>query len=209
MADIVMTNFQWESNTLYRNLGEGLFRDVSVDVQIGASSFDRLAFGINFFDYDSDGDADLYVANGHIDEDIERFDPQATYAQRDQLYRNEGNGRFSDISVAAGPGLALARVGRGSAVADDNDGTSTSVSTAEPAVLLRNEGADRGHWMSIALRGRGNRTAERAEIWSGARSWAKSAAHRAISLERSRSISVWVKRPAWTASHTGPAGRTG
>ena len=177
--DIVMTNFQWESNTLYRNLGEGLFRDVSVDVQIGASSFDRLAFGINFFDYDSDGDADIYVANGHIDEDIERFDPQATYAQRDQLYRNEGNGRFSDISDAAGPGLALARVGRGSAVADyDNDGDLDVfvLNTAEPAVLLRNEGADRGHWLSIALRGaESNRDAygTRVEVWSGARSWVR------------------------------------
>ena len=151
-----MTNFQWESNTLYRNLGEGLFRDVSVDVQIGASSFDRLAFGINFFDYDSDGDADLYVANGHIDEDIERFDPQATYAQRDQLYRNEGNGRFTDISDEAGPGFSLARVGRGSAVADyDNDGDLDVfvLNTAESAMLLRNEGADRGHWLRVALRG--------------------------------------------------------
>ena len=64
----------------------------------------RLALESTFFDYDSDGDADLYVANGHIDEDIERFDPQATYAQRDQLYRNEGNGRFSDISEQ-GPAL--------------------------------------------------------------------------------------------------------
>ena len=177
--DIVMTNFQWESNTLYRNLGEGLFRDVSVDVQIGASSFDRLAFGINFFDYDSDGDADLYVANGHIDEDIERFDPQATYAQRDQLYRNEGNGRFTDISNEAGPGFSLARVGRGSAVADyDNDGDLDVfvLNTAESAMLLRNEGADQGHWLSVALRGgESNRDAygARVEIWSDARRWVR------------------------------------
>ena len=177
--DIVMTNFQWESNTLYRNLGNGLFRDVSVDVQIGASSFDRLAFGINFFDYDSDGDDDLYVANGHIDEDIERFDPQASYAQRDQLYRNEGDGRFSDISDEAGPAFAAAHVGRGSATADyDNDGDVDIfvLNTAEAALLMRNDSAERGHWLGVALRGSAsNRDAygARVEVWSGARRWAR------------------------------------
>ncbi len=177
--DIVMTNFQWESNTLYRNLGNGLFRDVSVDVQIGASSFDRLAFGINFFDYDSDGDDDLYVANGHIDEDIERFDPQASYAQRDQLYRNEGDGRFSDISDEAGPAFAIARVGRGSATGDyDNDGDVDIfvLNTTEAALLMRNDSAERGRWLGVALRGSAsNRDAygARVEVWSGARHWVR------------------------------------
>ena len=177
--DIVMTNFQWESNTLYRNLGNGLFRDVSVDAQIGASSYDRLAFGINFFDFDSDGDDDLYVANGHIDEDIERFDPQARYAQRDQLYRNEGDGRFSDISDFAGPGLMIERVGRGSATADyDNDGDLDVfvLNTSEPAVLLRNDSDEQGHWLGIALRGQTSNAdayGARVEVWSGSRRWVR------------------------------------
>jgi tetratricopeptide (TPR) repeat protein len=171
--DIVMTNFQWESNTLYRNLGDGLFRDVSVDANIGASSFARLAFGINFFDYDLDGDADLFVVNGHIDEDIERFDPQATYAQRNQLYRNDGDGRFSEISATAGPGLALERVGRGSAVADyDNDGDADLfvLNSAATAALLRNDSTTPGkHWLALDLRGtQSNRDGygARVELWA-------------------------------------------
>ncbi len=174
--DLVMTNFQWESNTLYRNLGGGLFRDVSIDANIGASSFARLAFGINFFDYDLDGDADLFVANGHIDEDIERFDPQASYAQRDQLYRNDGDGRFSEVSDSAGPGLALARVGRGSAVADyDNDGDADIfvLNSAAPAALLRNDSATSGNnWLTLDLRGtQSNRDGygTRVELWAAGR----------------------------------------
>jgi enediyne biosynthesis protein E4 len=153
--DLVMTNFQWESNTLYRNEAGGLFRDVSREIGVGDSSFDRLAFGINFFDADNDGDTDLYVANGHIDEDIDRFDPQTRYAQTDQLYRNDG-GTFTDISTAAGPGFALTHVGRGSAVADyDNDGDLDLfiLNTHEKAVLLRNDTRPQGHWLALRLRG--------------------------------------------------------
>ena len=173
--DIVMTNFQWESNTLYRNLGDGLFRDVSADAQIGASSFDRLAFGINFLDYDLDGDEDIYAVNGHIDEDIELFDPQASYAQRDQLYRNDGDGRFSEVSADAGPGLEIARVGRGSAVADydiDGDPDIFVLNTAAAAVLLRNDSARQGQWLELALRGaKSNRDGygARVEVWAGGR----------------------------------------
>jgi len=173
--DIVMTNFQWESNTLYHNLGNGLFRDVSVDAQLGASSFDRLAFGINFFDYDLDGDEDIYVVNGHIDEDIEHFDPQASYAQRDQLYRNDGAGSFSEVSDSAGPGLEIERVGRGSAVADyDNDGDPDLfvLNTAETAVLLRNDSAHADNWLELTLRGAQNNRdgyGARVELWSEGR----------------------------------------
>jgi tetratricopeptide (TPR) repeat protein len=175
LPDIVMTNFQWESNTLYHNLGNGLFRDVSVDAQIGASSFARLAFGINFLDYDLDGDEDFYVVNGHIDEDIERFDPQASYAQRDQLYRNDGTGRFGEVSDRAGPGLEIERVGRGSAVADyDNDGDPDIfvLNTAETAVLLRNDSAHAENWLELTLRGTQNNRdgyGVRVEMWSEGR----------------------------------------
>ena len=159
--DLVMTNFQWESNTLYRNEGNGLFKDVSMDAGLAATSLDRLAFGINFLDADLDGDQDLYVANGHIDEDIGRFDPQATYGQRDQLYLNDGQGRFTDVSEAAGLYLTIDLVGRGSAVADyDNDGDADLllVNTAQRAVLLRNETDGAGNWLALDLEGRvGNR----------------------------------------------------
>ena len=101
-----------------------MFADESLGAGIAANSLDRLAFGINFLDADNDGDPDLYVANGHIDEDIDRFDPQAAYGQSDQLYLNDGRGRFVDVSAAAGVAAPTRDlVGRGSAVADyDNDG---------------------------------------------------------------------------------------
>ncbi len=154
--DLVMTNFQWESNTLYRNLGNGLFRDESQSRGIGTGSFARLAFGVNLFDADNDGDLDLYVANGHIDADIADFDPQATYAQRDHFYLNDGQGRFAEVTERAGPGLALEMVGRGSAVADyDNDGDMDLfiVHTQQRAVLLRNDTPPTNHYLALWLRG--------------------------------------------------------
>ena len=68
--EILVTNFQWESNTLYQGKRDGLWRDRSTASGLGAPSFDRLAFGVNFFDFDRDGDPDLYVANGQIDDNI-------------------------------------------------------------------------------------------------------------------------------------------
>jgi len=154
--DLVMTNFQWESNTLYRNLANGRFADASVASGIAAASFDRLAFGINLFDADADGDKDLFVANGHIDEDIERFDPQASYGQRDQLFLNDGAGTFTDVTDVAGPGFEHRLVGRGSATADyDDDGDLDLfvVNVNQPAVLLRNDSRRQNHWLALRLHG--------------------------------------------------------
>ncbi len=154
--DLVMTNFQWESNTLYRNLGGGRFKDATREAGIGTTSFDRLAFGTNFLDVDNDGDQDLYVANGHIDENIAEFDRAAAYGQPDQLYLNDGAGRFIDTAERAGPFFARSMVGRGSAVADyDNDGDRDLfiVNTAQPAVLLRNDTPTENRWLALRLKG--------------------------------------------------------
>ena len=157
LLDLAMTNFQWESNTLYRNAGDGMFADESLAAGIAANSLDRLAFGINFLDADNDGDPDLYVANGHIDEDIDRFDPQAAYGQSDQLYLNDGRGRFADASVAAGVAAPTRDlVGRGSAVADyDNDGDLDIflLNTGQRALLWRND-TQAGHYLALMLEGR-------------------------------------------------------
>ena len=159
--EIVVTNFQWESNTLYQSKGDGLWRDRSTASGLGAPSFDRLAFGVNFFDIDRDGDPDLYVANGHIDENIADFDPQVSHGQRDQLFLNDGEGRFAEISAQAGPFFQRTMVGRGSATADydnDGDGDLFVVNSNQPAVLLRNDTASANHWLALRLVGtRSNR----------------------------------------------------
>jgi len=155
--DLAMTNFQWESNTLYHNGGGGMFADESLAAGLAANSLAKLAFGINFLDADNDGDPDLYVANGHIDEDIERFDPQAAYGQSDQLYLNDGQGRFTDVSMAAGVAAPTQDlVGRGSAVADyDNDGDLDVflLNTGQRALLWRND-TRAGHYLALMLEGR-------------------------------------------------------
>ena len=159
--EIVVTNFQWESNTLYQSKGDGLLRDRSTASGLGAPSFNRLAFGLNFFDVDRDGDLDLYVANGHIDENIAAFDPQVSHGQRDQLFLNDGQGRFAEISAQAGPFFQRTMVGRGSATADydnDGDGDLFVVNSNQPAVLLRNDTASANHWLALRLVGtRSNR----------------------------------------------------
>ena len=166
--DIAITNFQWESNTLYKNLGKGLFRDESLESGIGATSLARLGFGINFFDADNDGDQDLFVANGHLDEDIESFDPHATFAQRHLFYLNDGQGHFAETTDQAGPGLAKPGVGRGSAVADyDNDGDLDLfiLNSGQRATLLRNDTPHTNHWLALRLRGtRSNRSGYGARV---------------------------------------------
>ena len=177
LQDLVMTNFQWESNTLYRAVGPGTFDDASRASGIGGPSFDRLAFGINFLDVDNDGDQDLFVANGHIDEDISRFDPQASYGQANQLLLNDGDGRFQDVSTTVGIAFEAALVSRGSVAFDyDNDGDQDLfiVNSGQRARLLRNDTATQNHWLELQLRGRDSNTdgfGARVAIYCGQKKW--------------------------------------
>jgi len=155
LFDFFVTNYQWETNSLYRNLGNGFFADITFQSGLGVPSLKFLAWGTVFFDYDNDGHRDIFVANGHLDDNIELFDA-VTYEQQNQLFRNEGQGRFADMSERAGPGLRLKQVSRGAAVGDyDNDGDLDVVVTNnnQPAVLLRNEGGNQNHWLSFRLLG--------------------------------------------------------
>ena len=156
--DLFVTNHQRETNSLYRNMGNGFFADVTFASGLGVPSLSSLALGTVFFDYDNDGDRDLFVANGHLDDNVELFDTDVTYPQQNQLFRNEGNGRFTEVANSAGPGLALMQVSRGVALGDyDNDGDlDLAVSNNnEPAVLLRNDGGNRNHWLALRLVGAG------------------------------------------------------
>jgi len=153
--DFFVTNYQWETNSLYRNLGNGFFADITFQSGLGVPSLQFLAWGTLFFDYDNDGDRDLFVANGHLDDNIHLFDA-VTYEQQNQVFRNEGQGRFADWSDQVGPGLALKQVSRGAAMGDyDNDGDLdlAVANNNQPAVLLRNDGGNLNHWLSLRLVG--------------------------------------------------------
>ncbi|CAN5717513.1 CRTAC1 family protein [soil metagenome] len=118
--DIVVTNFQDESTALYSQTDALLFREMSDANGIGQTARSRLKFGIDFFDADNDGDEDLIVANGHIEDNVEQNSESVKFAQPNSLYENTGNGKFADVSESAGDALQDRQVSRGLATADFN-----------------------------------------------------------------------------------------
>ena len=121
--DLVVTNFQDQTNTLYHNEGNGLFSDVSYASRIGTMSLPYLAWGVSFCDYDNDGFQDLFIANGHLDENVQAFNPTGFYEQPNLLFHNNRDGTFDEVGIDSGSGMRLEKVSRGFAYADyDNDG---------------------------------------------------------------------------------------
>ena len=167
--DLFVTNFALETNTLYRNEGNGRFIDATEASGLAQPSFNPLGFGTFFFDADNDGDLDLFVANGHVQDRVHLFKGKEhlTHAQTNQLFENT-NGHFTDISAAAGPALRAFHVSRGASPADyDNDGDLDIVVTNSngPVQLLRNDLSAAAHWLSVRLRSQGgNRDAIGAHI---------------------------------------------
>ena len=153
--DIVVTNFAEDFSTYYRNLGDGFFDDASEETGVGPATWKSLSWGTAFADFDSDGDLDLVIANGHIYPQIDRH-PEivGTYAQRNTLLENRG-GTFADGSAAAGPGFAVVESSRGLAVGDhDNDGDLDILvgNLDAPPTLLRND-TPQGAWIVVVPEG--------------------------------------------------------
>ena len=137
LADIFLTHFFSQKNTLYRNLGGLLFEDDSRRTRVAAASFQTLGFGTVPLDYDLDGAIDLFVANGHVLGPL--HDPNA---MRPQLLANDGRGRFADVSSDAGPYFRELWLGRGAAGADYDDDGDTDLAVTHlnrPFALLRND----------------------------------------------------------------------
>ena len=154
---LVIGNFSNEMLALYHNEGRGLFIDDAAMAGIGQPSLLTLAFGCFFFDFDLDGRLDIFVANGHVEDEINRVQPSVTYAQPPHLFRGLGGGRFAQVETQSGPDLGRPLVGRGAAYADfDNDGDLDIAITTNngPALLLRNDGGNANGWVRIRLEGR-------------------------------------------------------
>ncbi len=150
--DIFVTNLSYETNALYRNNGDGTFTDVIYEARLGKESYLYVGFGTGFLDADNDGWLDLFVANGHIIDNIAETHDVLTYAQPNQLFRNKGDGTFQEISETAGPYFQRAQVSRGSIFGDyDNDGDVDILVTQSNgfATLLRNENGNKQNWLRI------------------------------------------------------------
>jgi hypothetical protein len=157
---LLVGNFSNQMLGLYHNEGKNLFVDEAPRSTIGKASLLSLAFGVFFFDYDNDGWLDIFAANGHIDEEINRVQPKVTFAQAPFLFRNLGGagkrGAFSDASKTVGAAFQKALVARGTAYADiDRDGDLDVVvnNNHGAAVLYMNEGGNKASWVSFRLEG--------------------------------------------------------
>ena len=149
---LIIGNFANQMMALYHNEGHGLFIDDAPKSAVGRSSLLTLTFGCFFFDYDLDGLPDIFAANGHVSDDIERVQSRVTYAQRPHLFRNVGRKQFEDMSLQAGPALQRAIVARGAAYSDyDHDGDLDIVVTTNngPARLFRNDGGNRNNVLRV------------------------------------------------------------
>ncbi len=173
LLDVAVTNYEGETNALYRNRGAGVFSDQRFVSGLAEPTLRRLSFGVVAADFDHDADLDLAVANGHVRENAAEFNPSSAYQQPNQVFENLGGGRFREV---ADPGFTFIGASRGLAAGDlDGDGDLDLVVTnvgdqvevygnlASPAV---------GSWLQVDLRrATGNRFAvgARIEVEAGGR----------------------------------------
>ena len=158
--DIFITHLMDETNTLYVNLGEGLFEDRTREAGLGMPGRRFTGFGTFFFDYDNDGWLDLFVANGAVQllPELVRQKNPFPLGQPDQLFRNTGKGSF--VEIVDEPEFSLLEVGRGAAFGDvDNDGDTDFLVTNNngPARLFLNQVGNRNHWLGLRLVGKAGR----------------------------------------------------
>ncbi len=154
--DLVVTHLDSQLARLYRNMGDGTFDDATLQSQLGYATFHMSGFGARFMDYDNDGARDVFMANGHVLDNIERYNSAVQYAEPKLMFRNLGKGIFRNVSDQLGADFLLPRVSRGAAVGDfDNDGDLDILvnNNGEAPQLLRNDGGNANHWLQIFLIG--------------------------------------------------------
>jgi len=154
-ASLIISNFANQMVSLYHNEGNGLFVDEAPQSEIGRDTLVTLGFGCFFFDYDNDGWPDIFVADGHIENEIERVQKRVSYAEPPHLFRNLGGGKFTEVTAQMGKPFAAPKVARSTAYADiDNDGFLDILLTtnAGRTYLFHNEGGT-NHSVRIKLVG--------------------------------------------------------
>ena len=154
LLDILKTNFEQDTSTLYRNRLDGTFDDVTFPSGLGVNT-SFVGWGTEFLDFDGDGWPDLFMVNGHIYPEVDQL-KDTSFLQRKILYRNKGNGTFEDVSLRSGSGLLLKRASRGAAIGDlFNTGEMEIIvnNLGDQPSLLLNRMRYRTHTLTIKLTG--------------------------------------------------------
>jgi len=154
--DLIVTHLDMQLARLYQNLGDQTFDDATFRSKISYGTFHMSGFGTRFLDYDNDGFRDLFIANGHVPDNIQRYHAATQYAEPKLMFRNHGRGIFENVSDQLGPDFTLPRVSRGAAVGDfDNDGDLDILvsNNGQAPQLLRNDAGVANHWLEILLIG--------------------------------------------------------
>jgi hypothetical protein len=154
--DLTVTHLDMQLARFYQNLGDQTFDDATLRSKIGYATYHMSGFGTRFMDYDNDGARDLFMANGHVLDNIARYHADTQYAETKLMFRNNGRGIFENVSDLLGPDFQLPRVSRGAAVADfDNDGDLDILvnNNGQAPQLLRNDGGNTNHWLELLLIG--------------------------------------------------------
>ena len=154
--DLVVGHLDMQLARVYQNQADHTFDDATLRSKLSYSTYHISTFGARFMDYDNDGARDLFLANGHVLDNIALYHSDTKYPEPKLMFRNTGRGIFENVSDRLGPDFQLPRVSRGAAIGDfDNDGDLDILvnNCGQPPQLLRNDGGNVNHWLEILLLG--------------------------------------------------------
>lgn len=160
--DFYQTSFQLQHAILYKNLGGGFFEDVTHTTRAGIGTFENVTWGVGFVDFNNDGYRDVYVACGHLQDNLAKFDRNGSYRAQDLLLLNDGNDKFSEVFAEAMGGSQTLHSSRGAAFDDlDRDGNVDTVvlNSRERPTILKTKTDVTQRWTRVTLVGNAsNRT---------------------------------------------------